>query len=45
MESLNIKGWKLFELHITHHLSILNGKCLGLRLKKREKYIHEMCIK
>ena len=26
MQSLNVKELKLFELLITHHLSILNGK-------------------
>ena len=45
MQSLNIKEWKLFELHITHHLSILNGKMSKFNPLQNEKNIREMCIK
>ena len=39
---LNIKGWKLFELHFTqtrHHLSILRKKCPVSTPVKNEKVV------
>ena len=48
IQSLNLKEWKLLELHITQtrsHLSISNEKCLSSRLpQKKNKNIPEMCI-